>query len=70
MLTLDLKADKESVPCFLEATPFARSLYEHIGFKMVKNIDAKLDEWAVGPGGFSFGWGTYSLTCMVRLPEI
>jgi len=64
-----LKADKEGVPIFLDGTPFAHGLYEHVGYKTLGRIDLKLDEWVVGPSGEKIGWGTYTMWNMVRLPE-
>ena len=43
------RADAERVPCWVQASPSACTVYTRAGFRVVGFTDHELDEWA--PGG-------------------
>jgi hypothetical protein len=44
-------------------------LYKSLGWKEVGKLDVDLRDWVYG-GGDGKGWGTYRITCGVRLPDV
>jgi GNAT superfamily N-acetyltransferase len=64
------RADEEGLPCFLQSTPFGYGLYKELGWKDVGSLDVDLRDWVRGARGvLATGWGIYSVSYMVRLPE-
>ncbi|MCJ1455311.1 hypothetical protein MMC28_005665 [Mycoblastus sanguinarius] len=63
------RADTDNVPCWLQSSPVAQSVYAKAGFKNIGYLDVNLAEFA--PGGIKGqrGWGVYGFLYMLRLPD-
>ena len=54
-------ADKEGLPCYLEASPAGLRLYRNVGFEEVENFDLDMARWG--------GQGIHRHVCMLRKPK-
>ena len=51
-------ADREGLPCWLQATPQGRGLYSKCGFEIVGDMDIDMSKYG--------GEGIYRYVCMLR----
>lgn len=54
-------ADRESLPCWVTASPDAVPLYKKFGFKVIEEVTVPLND--------NNDQGTYTDTCMLREPN-
>ena len=63
------RADEDDVPCWIQSSPVAHSVYYHAGFRDVGSFEVDLREWAPGGKEGKTGWGVFEIRYMLRLPQ-
>ena len=63
------RADDDGIPCWVQSSPVAHTLYYRAGFRDVGRLEIDLRDFVPGAQQRKLGWGPFQFRYMLRLPE-